>query len=337
MSIVRTGRPERGGFTLIELLVVISIIALLIGILIPSLGAARDTARRVACSSNLRQFGIAFTTYSADNAGWYTSGPADNRRRWHTGGNTPGYLPDDASIETIGWMADSVNGGYMKPGDLLCPTSPARYHQNLNLQRLNDNSFRPYTEEQRDDLISRGFNSNYTQSWFMAYTEHKDRNSVFGALGQLAGSTLGPLRDRSLGAVSPTIVPLFADTKVDAYNLNSGDSADLVTYEGTTYPSAKSLTDGYTQRIGTTWAYQDYSDFGAAHGKAAFTSKGGSGHDKAYANFLFADGHVNTFRAENDDRSFAVKPHPTEQNRFVYPGIAEGKIFGGRLTDGKFR
>ncbi|MEM1445232.1 MAG: prepilin-type N-terminal cleavage/methylation domain-containing protein [Planctomycetota bacterium] len=58
---------RRGGFTLIELLVVISIIALLISILLPALGAARGAAKNIACLSNQRQIGVAFSAYFADN------------------------------------------------------------------------------------------------------------------------------------------------------------------------------------------------------------------------------------------------------------------------------
>ncbi|MEO1236139.1 MAG: DUF1559 domain-containing protein [Planctomycetota bacterium] len=62
---------RRTGFTLIELLVVISIIALLIGLLLPSLAAARETARAMQCSSHMRQLAIAAEIYAGESKGRY--------------------------------------------------------------------------------------------------------------------------------------------------------------------------------------------------------------------------------------------------------------------------
>ena len=55
------------GFTLIELLVVISIIALLLSILMPSLQKAKESAKRIVCATNLRTIGIGYNTYVMDN------------------------------------------------------------------------------------------------------------------------------------------------------------------------------------------------------------------------------------------------------------------------------
>lgn len=77
---MRTSRSESRrfarAFTLIELLVVVSIIALLVAMLLPTLSAAKETGRRVLCAANLRQWGLTIHSYSADNGGWFPGATA---------------------------------------------------------------------------------------------------------------------------------------------------------------------------------------------------------------------------------------------------------------------
>jgi prepilin-type N-terminal cleavage/methylation domain-containing protein/prepilin-type processing-associated H-X9-DG protein len=58
---------SRRGFTLVELLVVVGIVAVLMGILLPTMGKAREAARRTACLSNLRQVHAVFAMYAIEN------------------------------------------------------------------------------------------------------------------------------------------------------------------------------------------------------------------------------------------------------------------------------
>jgi prepilin-type processing-associated H-X9-DG protein/prepilin-type N-terminal cleavage/methylation domain-containing protein len=98
-------------FTLIELLIVISIIALLMAILMPALGAARSGSRALACKSNLRQLVIANIGYTTENDGFYVPAASDmwdnaGLYRWHGQRDALGEPFDPLRGPLTGYLAD---------------------------------------------------------------------------------------------------------------------------------------------------------------------------------------------------------------------------------------
>jgi len=123
--------PKASAFTLIELLVVIAIIGILASMLLPSLSRAKETARRIRCTSNQHQVGLAVMMYANDNSSCYP--PRSDIERWTT------FCLTD----------------YQNPAILLCPSEPG-----TTPATIGNNPAYPADEVLRSYFIN-GFNDAY--------------------------------------------------------------------------------------------------------------------------------------------------------------------------------
>jgi prepilin-type N-terminal cleavage/methylation domain-containing protein/prepilin-type processing-associated H-X9-DG protein len=160
--------PKRHGFTLIELLVVISIIALLIGILLPALGAARKSARASVCLGHMRGAGQGIFTYSTDNKN-RTPGPNTSGRQLTLLDN--GYAFKNTSEEptqNFDWVSPALGSSLGLPGDrsarvqkifeedFRCPS---------NAETYTDQAFGSLSVPDESPVSSYSMNSNFMVSW----------------------------------------------------------------------------------------------------------------------------------------------------------------------------
>ncbi len=314
------GHTGRRAFTLIELLVVIAIIALLVGLLLPALGSARESGRTVRCAANLAQLGVSALAHANEHKGNLSTGAWDNRVEYAWG-----------AITEKGWVADFVNGGYSLPARALCPSSLARSSENLNFQRVNASGvYRGYSPDEIIQAIKDGYNTNYCQSWYMGHTDTKTVNPADSPNVKKKQYSIGPLNEKSIGnTCTPSTVPLFGD----ATALYGTDT--VIMDDGTVTPGAKALTDGPELAVrpsgGNVRGRQNYTDFGAEHGRGGQTIPG-VGHDHNFGQMAFADGHAAGFKDTKRDGMF--DSHAIVKNGWgtVEYDELEGKVYGGWLS-----
>lgn len=104
---------SRRGFTLIELLVVVSIIAILIGILLPALSRARETARSLSCSAMQRQLVTGIIAYASSNNDWLPGVNTSGIKFWRDNAPSPETLKIQnrragAPVQSYDWISPSV-------------------------------------------------------------------------------------------------------------------------------------------------------------------------------------------------------------------------------------
>lgn len=114
----------RRGFTLTELLIAISIIALLVGLLLPALSSARETGRSAVCLSNLRQMGIAYAVYAQDFDGHLSIASISNTGVLEQMSPWGGVSPEERVWQFyIGQIVDPTLNTRLAAATNICETS----------------------------------------------------------------------------------------------------------------------------------------------------------------------------------------------------------------------
>jgi prepilin-type N-terminal cleavage/methylation domain-containing protein len=151
---------KRRGFTLIELLVVVAIIALLIAILLPSLGKARELANRSTCAANVRGIMQSMVVYSADSNDMYpyvsTSNTITSTSSISTGSGGLMYS-----------MFALVGNGSVAPKQFICKSDPANV--SASQTPTSANNYPAYTPTYWNNTSGGSKDFCYSYSWAFPY------------------------------------------------------------------------------------------------------------------------------------------------------------------------
>lgn len=316
-------RTPRHGFTLVELLVVIAIIGVLVALLLPAVQAAREAARRTACSNNLVQLSLAVQNYELafkrfPSGTMNSQGPIRSvQRGYHHSWITQilPYLEENAAFRRIDW----THGVYHPSNGtvrshlirvLSCPSSPLGGSGQSSYAGVHHDTESPI------DTTNNGvffLNSQVTYEDVEDGLSHTlfigEKKIDSGDLGWMSGTNatlrnMGGGLNAALGAVGPGgRARGFAATGplVDYTNKSSGASTSDIVGDGgkndddqpdNASPSKPAGTDeasGYSSSKGSGNAAQ--APAAAALGSPLYVG-GFAGHHPGGVMFVYGDGHV---------------------------------------------
>lgn len=114
---------QRKLFTLIELLVVIAIIAILASMLLPALNKARDRAKTISCTSNMKTIGLGFARYTSDYNDYIPANAYVNSADWHNNYAWNNLIGPYCGYNTKGWknLLPSNDEIFSRKGPFHCP------------------------------------------------------------------------------------------------------------------------------------------------------------------------------------------------------------------------
>jgi prepilin-type processing-associated H-X9-DG protein/prepilin-type N-terminal cleavage/methylation domain-containing protein len=277
----------RRAFTLIELLVVVTIIALLIGLLLPAVQAARESARRLRCSCNLKQLGLALHSYAA--IGEYLPAAQGNRSQslfvtlLPQLDQAPLYNAINVSVPISD--PENVTAIHQSLSSFLCPSDA--------LKSLTSST--NYAGNIGDALYGNRSNGLFASTdapgtRFIALRDITDGTGMTAALSEWLIGAPDVVDRRRIHFLSPAGAPVapddFAANCLSLAGMTPNSTLKGIGWFDGLWP--KTLYDHFLPINGPSCVNTPRSD---VQGTASATS-----HHPGGANVLFADGHVRFVR-----------------------------------------